>query len=153
MPRASIAWAAVALLGLILPAAAASRDADRRLDPRQVSPLPSQIRRVEPAVVGIRVEVPRDRPSAATLGVERWGSGVIFDADQGYVLTVSYVLLDAARIEVSLRDGRKVAARLHGLDLEVGVGRGCSSLLPAVDEDAYVADTLLGIEPSHLILK
>ena len=79
MPRASIRWAAVAQLGLILPAvsAAASRDADRRLDPRQVSPLPSQIRRVEPAVVGIRVEVLRDRPSAATLGVERWGSGVI----------------------------------------------------------------------------
>ena len=124
MPRASIAWAAVALVGLILPAAAAGapRDADRRLDPRQVSPLPSQIRRVEPAVVGIRVEVPRDRPSAATLGVQRWGSGVIFDADQGYVLTVSYVLLDAARIEVSLRDGRKVPARLIGLDLEVGVG-------------------------------
>ena len=116
MPRASIAWAAVALLGLILPAAAAAapRDADRRLDPRQVSPLPSQIRRVEPAVVGIRVHVPPDRPSAATLGVERWGSGVIFDADQGYVLTVSYVLLDAARIEVSLRDGRKVPARSSG---------------------------------------
>ena len=124
MPRASSRWAAVALLGLALPiaSAAAPRDADRRLDPRQVSPLPSQIRRVEPAVVGIRVDVPRDRPSAATLGGERWGSGVIFDADQGYVLTVSYVLLDAARIEVSLRDGRKVPARLVGLDLEVGVG-------------------------------
>ena len=79
MPRASIRWAAVALLGLILPtaSAAAPRDAARRLDPRQVSPLPSQVRRVEPAVVGIRVEVPRDRPSTATLGVERWGSGVI----------------------------------------------------------------------------
>jgi len=116
--------AGVALLGLILPglALAAPRDAERRLDPRQVSPLASQIRRVEPAVVGIRVEVERDRPSAATLGTRRWGSGVIFDADQGYVLTVSYVLLDAARIEVSLRDGRKVPARLHGLDLEVGVG-------------------------------
>ncbi|HWN14466.1 MAG TPA: S1C family serine protease, partial [Candidatus Dormibacteraeota bacterium] len=122
MPRASIRWAAVALLALALPAAAAPRDAERRLDPRQVSPLPSQIRRVEPAVVGIRVQVPPDRPSAATLGVERWGSGVIFDADQGYLLTVSYVLLDAARIEVSLRDGRKVPARLVGLDLEVGIG-------------------------------
>jgi S1-C subfamily serine protease len=115
---------AVALLSLAVPAlgAAAPHDLDRRLDPRQVSPLPSQIRRVEPAVVGIRVEVERDRPSAATLGTERWGSGVIFDADRGYVLTVSYVLLDAKRIEVSLRDGRKVPARLTGLDLEVGVG-------------------------------
>lgn len=117
--------AAVALLlGLLLPAAggAAPRDVTPRLDPRQVSPLASQIRRVEPAVVGIRVEVDAERPSAATLGTERWGSGVIFDGDRGYVLTVSYVLLDARRIEVVLRDGRKVAARLTGLDLEVGVG-------------------------------
>jgi serine protease Do len=124
MSCAPTRWAGGSLLGLILPGLvlAAPRDAERRLDPRQVSPLASQIRRVAPAVVGIRVEVERDRPSAATLGTRRWGSGVIFDADQGYVLTVSYVLLDAARIEVSLRDGRKVPARLHGLDLEVGVG-------------------------------
>ena len=124
MARALLGWTAVALLGVLLPAEApaAPRDSDRRHDPRQVSPLASQIRRVEPAVVGIRVEVDSDRPSAATLGTERWGSGVIFDSARGYVLTVSYVLLDARRIEVVLRDGRKVPARLTGLDLEVGVG-------------------------------
>ena len=124
MLHASPRWAAGALLSLILPATAlpAPRDAEPRLDPRRVSPLPSQIRRVQPAVVGIRVEAAHDRPSVATLGAERWGSGVIFDADHGYVLTVSYVLLDAERIEVSLRDGRRVPARLVGLDLEVGVG-------------------------------
>ena len=72
--------------------------------------------------MGIHVEVPKDRPSVLTLGPERWGSGVIFDADAGYALTVSYVLLDADRIEVSLRDGRKVLATLVGLDLEVGLG-------------------------------
>ena len=65
--------------------------------------------------------MPRDRPSALTLGTERWGSGVIFDA-AGHVLTVSYIVLDAQRIEATLRDGRKVPARLVALDLEVGVG-------------------------------
>ena len=124
MSRALIGCTAAALLGLVVPAAAGAAPSDRdpRHDPRQVSPLASQIRRVEPAVVGIRVEVDRDRPSAATLGTERWGSGVIFDGDRGYALTVSYVLLDARRIEVVLRDGRRVGARLTGLDLEVGVG-------------------------------
>ncbi len=124
MSRVSPRWAAGALLSLALPALAfsAPRDAERRLEPQHVSPLPSQIRRVQPAVVGIRVEAQREGPSVATLGAERWGSGVIFDADHGYVLTVSYVLLDAERIEVSLRDGRRVPARLIGLDLEVGVG-------------------------------
>jgi S1-C subfamily serine protease len=119
----TLAWITVGLIGLAVPALApaAPRDMDRRLEPSRVSPLPSQVRRVEPAVVGIRVEVEADRPSAATLGTERAGSGVIFDGAQGYVLTVSYLLLDAARIQVSLRDGRTASARLIGLDLEVGV--------------------------------
>ncbi|HEY7869903.1 MAG TPA: hypothetical protein VIF59_11780, partial [Methylomirabilota bacterium] len=80
MVRALIGWAIVALLLVPAAPAAAPRDSDRRHDPRDVSPLPSQVRRVAPAVVGIHVEIPRERPSAATLGVERWGSGVIFDA-------------------------------------------------------------------------
>ena len=69
-----------------------------------VSALPSFVQKVEPAVVGLKIEVPRDRPSALTLGSERWGSGVIFDA-AGHVLTVSYAVLDASRIEASYRNG------------------------------------------------
>ncbi|HXJ79655.1 MAG TPA: S1C family serine protease [Candidatus Methylomirabilis sp.] len=109
---------------LALPAvlSAAPQDSPPRPDIGRMSAHPSYIRAVAPAAVGIYVEVPRDRPSVATLGSERWGSGVIFDATTGYALTVSYILLDADRIEVSLRDGRRVAAKLVGLDLEVGLG-------------------------------
>lgn len=82
---------------------------------------PSYVQRVQPAVVGIKVRVPLDRPSVLTLGPERWGSGVIFDP-AGYGLTVSYVLLDAEIIQVTLRDGRVVPAKLVGLDLESGLG-------------------------------
>lgn len=115
---------AAGLIALAWPAllTAAPLGSEQRLDPRQLSALPTYIRKVEPTIVGIHVEVPRDRPSALTLGSERWGSGVIFDGANGYALTVSYVLLDAERIEVKLRDGRKVPARLVGLDLEIGLG-------------------------------
>ena len=59
MVRALIGWAIVALLLVpAAPADAAPRDSDRRHDPRDVSPLPSQVRRVAPAVVGIHVEIP-----------------------------------------------------------------------------------------------
>ena len=111
------------LLVLAFPSAlpAAPRETEPRIDPRSLPGVPSHVQRAQPAVVGIKVSVPRDRPSARTLGPERWGSGVIFDPT-GYVLTVSYVLLDADRIEVSLRDGRKLPAHLVGLDLEVGLG-------------------------------
>jgi S1-C subfamily serine protease len=113
--------AAVLLLALPALPAAAPQSAAPRLDPKRTSALPTHIEHVAPAVIGIHVEVPPDRPSAATLGAERWGSGVLFDA-AGYALTVSYVLLDAARVDVVLRDGRKVGAKVAGLDLESGLG-------------------------------
>ncbi|MBI3028308.1 MAG: serine protease [Candidatus Rokubacteria bacterium] len=109
------------LLALPLALGAAPRGTEQKPDPKTAPAAPSYVQRVEPAVVGIRVQVPRNRPSVLTLGPERWGSGVIFDP-AGYALTVSYVLLDAGRIEVSLRDGRTVPAKLVGLDLEVGLG-------------------------------
>jgi len=114
--------AGVVLLAM-LPAmlSAAPQGAAPKPDPKEISALPTYVRRVAPAMVGLRVQVPPDRPSAATLGVERGGSGVIFD-QAGYVLTVSYVVLDAARIDVALRDGRKVPGKLHALDLESGLG-------------------------------
>ena len=82
---------------------------------------PVYLQKVAPAVVGIRTQVPLDRPSALTLGPVRSGSGVIFDP-AGYVVTVGYILTDAATIRVSLRDGRIVPARLVGLDQEQGFG-------------------------------
>lgn len=109
------------LLALPLALGAAPRGTERKPDAKNAPAPPSYVQRVQPAVVGIKVQVPRNRPSALTLGPERWGSGVIFDPS-GYALTVSYVLLDAGTIEVSLRDGRTVPGKLVGLDLEVGLG-------------------------------
>lgn len=100
---------------------AVPRESEPRVQPSNPPAVPSHVERVQPAVVGIRVRVPLDRPSVHTLGPERWGSGVIFDP-AGYALTVSYVLLDAAMIQVALRDGRVVPGKLVGLDLEHGLG-------------------------------
>lgn len=91
------------------------------MSPGQLSDQPAFIQRVQPATVGIHVIVPPDRPSARTLGEERWGSGVILDP-AGHILTVSYIVMDAQRIEVSLRDGRILPATLTGIDLESGLG-------------------------------
>src|SRR6185369_8610064 len=58
---APITWFALALLlAGLAPAvlAAAPREAEPRLDPRQLSALPSYVQRVEPAIVGLQVEVP-----------------------------------------------------------------------------------------------
>src|SRR5262247_2279392 len=92
-----------------------------RLHPREVSALPSFVRRVEPSVVALHVRNNEKANSSARLGSRRFGSGVIFD-QRGYVVTVSYLLLDAVSIEAKGRDGRAVAARVVGLDLDAGLG-------------------------------
>jgi S1-C subfamily serine protease len=91
-----------------------------RLHPGAAPAVPSYVQRVESALVGLHVRAPADRPSSARLGARRFGTGVVFDT-RGYVVTVSYVVLDAEQIEAQLRDGRKVPARLIGLDLDAGL--------------------------------
>ena len=112
--------AAVALVAaLAVPVAPA---VVQQSQPRQpTATIPAYVERVIPAVVGIDTKIPLDRPSVLTLGPARSGSGVIFDA-AGYVVTVGYILTDATLIQVRLRDGRVVPARVVGQDYESGIG-------------------------------
>jgi S1-C subfamily serine protease len=115
--------AATLLAALLVPAALVlARPAVRefRARPADVSVLPSYVQRVEGALVGLHVRAAEDRPSSARLGARRFGTGIVFDA-RGYVVTVSYVVLDAVAIEARTRDGRTVPARLVGLDLDTGL--------------------------------
>src|SRR5439155_683096 len=82
-----LALATLLLAPTVAPGAPTSAP-ERRLNPGEVSSLPSFVRRVEPAIVGLRVRNFESAASSARLGSRRFGSGVIFDA-RGYVLTVS----------------------------------------------------------------
>jgi S1-C subfamily serine protease len=96
----------------------ASRES--RPHPNNLPAVPSYVQRVEPALVGLHVKADEKRPSSARLGARRFGTGILFDG-RGYAVTVSYVVLDAVRIEAHLRDGRTTPARLVGLDLDTGL--------------------------------
>jgi len=115
------ALALVVGLALASAEAAAPRVSTPRLDPSTAQEVPTAVARVSPAVVAIRAQVPPDRPSASTLGPDRAGSGVVIDAD-GLVLTVGYLVLEATSVEVTLADGRRLAARVVGHDFESGLG-------------------------------
>jgi S1-C subfamily serine protease len=108
----------VALPGL---AFAVGRPREPRLHPRDVAEVPSYVRRVEPALVALRVQAREDAASSSRLGAQRFATGVLFDP-RGYAVTVSYALLDAVGIEAELRGGRTVPARLTAIDLETGLG-------------------------------
>jgi S1-C subfamily serine protease len=114
---------AVLLAVLLVPvsvALARSSARDARPHPRDLPAVPSYVQRIEPALVGLHVRAAEDRPSSARLGARRFGTGIVFDA-RGYAVTVSYVVLDAVRIEAHTRDGRQVPARLVALDLDTGL--------------------------------
>ena len=73
------------------------------------------------AVVGIKASVPADAFTADTLGTERAGSGVIID-DSGLVLTIGYLITEAASVWITLAGGRAVPGHVLGYDQETGFG-------------------------------
>jgi len=118
--RARVATVVLALLLLPAAANAAPTASEPRFDPRRAAPMPTYVQRVQPALIGLHVKADPDRPSSARLGAQRFGTGIVFDA-RGYAVTVSYVVLDALRIEARLHDGRLVPAAVVGLDLDAGL--------------------------------
>jgi S1-C subfamily serine protease len=94
---------------------------------------------VSPSVVRIEAELPAPpRPGRAPAATPEQqprgsGSGFVFTPD-GYILTNSHVVSGARRLEVSLNDGRRLAASLVGDDphTDLAVIRvGAPDLVPA----------------------
>ena len=75
---------------------------------------------VLPAVVSLKAEIPESHPSAGVLGTERHGSGVLIESAD-VVLTVSYVVIGARRLEVTLVDGTTQEGRVVGKDFGSGI--------------------------------
>lgn len=73
------------------------------------------------AVVGVRVTVPADARTAQALGTEREGSGVVIGPD-GLVLTIGYLILEAASAEIALHDDRAIPAEVVAYDHGTGFG-------------------------------
>ena len=72
-------------------------------------------------VVQIIAHIPQDARTAATLGTERQGSGVVID-DTGLILTIGYLILEAMEIEIQGAAPQPVPARVVAYDHETGFG-------------------------------
>ncbi|MGY4567423.1 S1-C subfamily serine protease [Bradyrhizobium sp. USDA 3256] len=72
------------------------------------------------SVVGLHSIIPPDAFSAETLGTERAGNGVLID--DGLVLTIGYLITEAATVWLHLGDGRAVEGHALGFDFESGFG-------------------------------
>ena len=126
------------------------------------------VREVTPSVVNIAVrgrvkeDNPRHRdslfreflevPKELEREVQAVGSGVIVDAQHGYVLTANHVVAQAATVQVMTKDGRRLDAKLVGRDpgTDVAVLRvqGAQSLktIPMGDSDRLdVGDFVIAV--------
>jgi S1-C subfamily serine protease len=72
------------------------------------------------SVIGLHSIIPPDGFTAETLGVERAGNGVLID--NGLVLTVGYLITEAATVWLHLGDGRVAEGHALGFDQETGFG-------------------------------
>jgi S1-C subfamily serine protease len=73
------------------------------------------------AVVQIKTFIDPDARTLRNLGRERVGSAVVLD-DNGLLLTIGYLMVEAHAAEVTTNDGRSVPARIVGYDQETGFG-------------------------------
>ncbi len=73
------------------------------------------------AVVRIKTYINPDGQTVQSLGREREGSGVVIDED-GLVLTIGYLMVEAHAAEVRTNAGRTVPATIVGYDHETGFG-------------------------------
>jgi serine protease Do len=62
-----------------------------------------------------------DVPKQLEKQINAAGSGVIVDAQKGYVLTANHVVAQASQMQIRTKDGRKFAAKLVGRDAATDV--------------------------------
>jgi serine protease Do len=72
-------------------------------------------------VVRIKTVINPDARTTQNLGREREGSGVVID-ENGLILTIGYLMVEAHTAEVTTNDGRTVPANVVGYDHETGFG-------------------------------
>jgi len=84
------------------------------------------------AIVKVRAVIPETARTAAALGTEREGSGVVIDSE-GLILTIGYLILEAESIEVVLGSAAPVSAYFVAYDHETGFGLLRTMIPPKVE--------------------
>ena len=73
------------------------------------------------AVVRLKTYINPDGQTVQSLGREREGSAIVIDED-GLMLTIGYLMVEAHAAEITTNAGRTVAATIVGYDHETGFG-------------------------------
>jgi S1-C subfamily serine protease len=95
------------------------------LIPFHLRPEPSEVSfdldLVLSSVVSVHAEIPDDAFTAEALGTDRRGHGIVI-TDDGLVLTIGYMIVEAASVWLIDSNGRAIAGTVAGYDQETGFG-------------------------------
>lgn len=120
--RAMAAIACGVLMGwLCLADRAIAATADAVAPPGSFAEQSRVLERANAAVVGLRTLAVEGARSAGTLGPAREGSGVVIDED-GTVLTIGYLILEAEQVQIVFDEERVLPARVLAYDTATGFG-------------------------------
>jgi len=86
-----------------------------------VTEFPFDVERTLSTIVRLRTEVPVDGYTAPYLGTEREGNGIIID-DNGLILTIGYLIVEAMSISVTTENGHTIPAESVAYDYDSGFG-------------------------------
>ena len=73
------------------------------------------------AIVGIEAQIPNDARTARILGTQRQGNGIVID-NEGLIVTIGYLILEATNVKVTHQDGTRIPAENVAYDHESGLG-------------------------------
>lgn len=123
--------------------------------PRGVITLAPVLKKITPAVVSIqtkgRLPPPPGVKKREIREIHELGSGVVYDAEHGYIVTNSHVIEHADEITVTLTDGRSFNAKRIGGDPDFDVavvqveGGNLTSIAFADSREVQVGDFVLAI--------
>ena len=102
------------------------------------------------AVVGIKVKAVDGARSARTLGLNRSGSGVVIGND-GLILTIGYLMLEAEQIEITTQAGKTLPAVAVGYDQATGFGL-IKPLLPMRGVAPVALGSLQDVNPGEPLM-
>ncbi len=106
--------------------------------------------RANAAVVGVKVGVADDADSAETLGKQRTGSGVVIGQD-GLILTIGYLMLEAQSIQVITQDNRTLPAQAVAYDLATGFGL-IRTVVPLRGVEPAALGSLKDLQPGEALM-
>jgi S1-C subfamily serine protease len=119
-----LAALAIALAAVFLLIAAPAAHAQRHAKPAAQSPNQAEgidAEGIFGAIVKVSMRAVPDARSSDALGAEREGTGVVI-GDNGLILTIGYLIVEADDVSIVDSKGRSLAARVIGYDHVTGFG-------------------------------